>query len=106
MSTSAVAPPTVAAKHKVKWTWLIIAIVVGVVVAAMPTPQGLTHNAQLVLAIVAGAIILWAAEVMNNGVASILMMALLIAVAQVPPPRALSGYADPAFWTLPAVLYY
>jgi anion transporter len=106
MSTSAVAPPTVAAKHKVKWTWLIIAIVVGVVVAAMPTPQGLTHNAQLVLAIVAGAIILWAAEVMNNGVASILMMALLIAVAKVPPPRALSGYADPAFWTLLAVLYY
>jgi di/tricarboxylate transporter len=43
---------------------------------------------------------------MNNGVASILMMALLIAVAKVPPPRALSGFADPAFWTLLAVLYY
>jgi len=42
---------------------------------------------------------------MNNGVASVLMMALLIAV-KVPPPRALSGFADPAFWTLLAVLYY
>src|SRR6202451_1005148 len=41
---------------------------------------------------------------MNNGVASVLMMALLIAV-KVPPPRALSGFADPAFWTLLAVLY-
>jgi anion transporter len=66
----------------------------------------LTHTAQLVLAIVAFAIVLWAAEVMNNGVASILMMALLIAVAKVPPPRALSGFSDPAFWTLLAVLYY
>jgi sodium-dependent dicarboxylate transporter 2/3/5 len=106
MTTSVAAPAAAAAKPTVKWTWLAIAIVVGLVVAFMPTPQGLTHNAQLVLAIVAFAIVLWAAEVMNNGVASILMMALLIAVAKVPPPRALSGFADPAFWTLLAVLYY
>ena len=107
MSTSVAAPPAIAAaKPAVKWAWLFIAVAVGLVVAFMPTPQGLTHNAQLVLAIVAFAVVLWAAEVMNNGVSSILMMALLIAVAHVPPPRALSGYADPAFWTLLAVLYY
>src|SRR4029077_19196649 len=35
----------------------------------------------------------------------VMMMALLIAI-KVPPPRALSGFADPAFWTLLAVLYY
>jgi sodium-dependent dicarboxylate transporter 2/3/5 len=58
-----------------------------------------------VLAITAGTVVLWATEVMNNGVASVLMMALLIAV-KVPPPRALSGFADPAFWTLLAVLFY
>ena len=90
----------------IKWSWLGIAAAVGLLVAYMPTPHGLTHNAQLVLAIVAFAIVLWAAEVMNNGVSSILMMALLITVAKVPPPRALSGFADPAFWTLLAVLYY
>jgi len=106
MSTSVAAPPAAATKPRVKWTWLTIAIAVGLVVAFMPTPQGLTHNAQLVLAIVAFAIVSWASEVMNNGVASVLMMALLIAIAKVPPPRALSGYADPAFWTLLAVLYY
>jgi solute carrier family 13 (sodium-dependent dicarboxylate transporter), member 2/3/5 len=107
MSTSVVAtPPKTAAMPAVKWAWFGIAIAVGLAVGLMPTPQGLTHNAQLVLAIVAFAIVLWAAEVMNNGVASILMMALLIAVAKVPPPRALSGFADPAFWTLLAVLYY
>jgi anion transporter len=107
MSTSVVAsPPVAAAKPNFKWPWFAIAIAVGLVVAFIPTPQGLTHNAQLVLAIVSFAIVLWAAEVMNNAVASILMMALLIAVAKVPPPRALSGFADPAWWTLLAVLYY
>lgn len=88
-----------------KWIWLAVAIVVGLILAFSPTPQGLTRMGQLVLAITAGTVILWATEVMNNGVASVLMMALLIAV-KVPPPRALSGFADPAFWTLLAVLYY
>jgi anion transporter len=107
MSTSVAAPRSAAAtRSNVKWGWLAIAIAVGLVVGLMPTPQGLTHTAQLVLAIVAFAVVLWAAEVMNNGIASILMMALLIAVAKVPPPRALSGFSDPAFWTLLAVLYY
>jgi anion transporter len=107
MGTSVVAtPPKSAALPAVKLVWFGIAIAVGFVVALMPTPQGLTQHAQLVLAIVAFSIVMWAAEVMNNGIASILMMALLIAVAKVPPPRALSGFADPAFWTLLSVLYY
>jgi anion transporter len=107
MSTSVAVPRSAAAaRPTIKWAWLGVAIAVGLVVGLMPTPQGLTHTAQLVLAIVAFAIVLWATEVMNNGVASILMMALLIAVAKVPPPRALSGFSDPAFWTLLAVLYY
>ena len=106
MSTSVAAAPKTLSLTGVKWVWLAIAIAVGLVVGLMPTPAGLTHNAQLVLAIVAFSIVLWATEVMNNGVASILMMALLIAVAKVPPPKALSGFSDPAFWTLLAVLYY
>jgi solute carrier family 13 (sodium-dependent dicarboxylate transporter), member 2/3/5 len=107
MSTPVAANPPVAAAglSTAKWIWLAAAIVVGLVLAFSPTPQGLTRTGQLVLAITAGTVILWATEVMNNGVASVLMMALLIAV-KVPPPRALSGFADPAFWTLLAVLYY
>jgi sodium-dependent dicarboxylate transporter 2/3/5 len=108
MSTPAAANPPVTSSPGLatgKWIWLAVAIVVGLVLAFSPTPQGLTRTGQLVLAITAGTVILWATEVMNNGVASVLMMALLIAV-KVPPPRALSGFADPAFWTLLAVLYY
>jgi anion transporter len=107
MSTPVAAAPPVAASglSTTKWIWLAVAIVVALVIAFSPTPQGLTRIGQLVLAITAGTVVLWATEVMNNGVASVLMMALLIAV-KVPPPRALSGFADPAFWTLLAVLYY
>jgi anion transporter len=107
MSTSvAAAPPQAKTVPAVKFVWFAFAIAVGLVVGMLPTPQGLPHNGQLVLAILAFAIVLWAAEVMNNGIASILMMALLITIAHVPPPKALSGFADPAFWTLLTVLYY
>lgn len=106
MSTPVTAPPPVAAaRPPIKWGWISLAILVGLAVAFMPTPQGLTHKAQLVLAVIAFTVVIWATDVMNNGVASVLMMALLLVVG-VPPPRAFSGFADPAFWTLLAVLYY
>ncbi len=116
MSTSvAAAPPVAAAKPALKWGWLAVAIAVGLVVAYIPTPQGLDRTAQLVLAIIAGTVVLWAAEVMNNGVASLLMMGLLMAVGVRPLltvpgtgaiSGALSGFSDPAWWTLLVVVYY
>src|SRR5580693_1633598 len=118
MSTSTISAPSVAAaaKHTIKWGWLAVAILVGLAVAYMPTPQGLDHMAQLVLAVIAGTVILWAAEVMNNGVASLLMMGALMVIGVAPlvvvpglsPPvsGALSGFADGAWWTLLVVVYY
>ncbi|MBV8844499.1 MAG: anion permease [Bryobacterales bacterium] len=116
MSTSVAAPqPALAAKHQVKWGWLGVAIAVGLAVAFIPTPAGLTRTAQLVLAIIAGTVVLWAAEVMNNGIASLLMMALLMTVGVRPlltvPDSgdisgALSGFSDGAWWTLLVVVYY
>ena len=75
MSTPVAAPPPVAVSGPTasKWIWLAVAIVVGLVLAFSPTPQGLTRMGQLVLAITAGTVILWATEVMNNGVASVLI---------------------------------
>jgi anion transporter len=65
----------------------------------------LSHQAQLVLAITGFSATLWAFQVMNNGVASVLMMALLI-VAGIRPPLALSGFGSPPFWILVTVLFY
>lgn len=120
MSTSSI-PSPVAPKlavdpippPKIKWIPLLAAIAVGLGIAYAPTPHGLTHPAQVVLAILAFTVVLWAGEVMNNGVASVLMMALMIASGVRPlgvvngtVTGAFSGFADPAFWILLAVLYY
>src|SRR5580658_6310629 len=108
-------PPVVAAKPTVKWGWLAVAIAVALVVAFIPTPEGLSRQAQLVLAVIAGTIVLWAAEVMNNGLASLLMMGVLMAIGVAPlltvretgdVSGALSGYSDGAWWTLLVVVYY
>jgi di/tricarboxylate transporter len=110
MSTSSVShpvtPPPAAegfTLSKIKWIPLLIAIAVGLGIAYGPTPAGLTHRAQIVLAILAFTVVMWAAEVMNNGVASILMMALMIASGVRPlgvvngtVTGAFSGFADPA----------
>lgn len=92
-------------KTNLKWLWLTLAIVVGVVIALLPGFEGLSHRAQLVLAITAFSAILWAFQVMNNGVASVLMMGLLI-LAGIRPPLALSGFGSPPFWVLLTVLFY
>ena len=92
-------------KTNLKWVWLALAIVAGVVIALLPPLEGLSHRAQLVLAITVFTAILWAFQVMNNGVASVLMMGLLI-VAGVRPPLALSGFGLPPFWVLVTVLFY
>src|SRR5713101_508749 len=93
------------AKPNTKWIWLAVAAIVGIVIAVLPGFEGLSHLAQLVLAITAFSAILWAFQVINNGVASVLMMGLMI-VAGVRPPLALSGFGSPPFWVLVTVLFY
>ena len=90
---------------KTKWIWLAIAAIAGIVIAVLPGFEGLSHQAQLVLAITVFSAILWAFQVINNGVASVLMMGLLI-VAGVRPPLALSGFGSSPFWVLVTVLFY
>ncbi len=104
MSATVTAPSATGVSTS-KWVWLAIAVIVGIGIAALPTPQGLTRAAHLVLAITAFTIVLWASQAINNGVASILMMGLLIA-AGIPVPRAVSGFGGGAFWTLLTVLFY
>ncbi|HEX4136353.1 MAG TPA: SLC13 family permease [Bryobacteraceae bacterium] len=118
MSTSSVSrpaapPPEAVSLARIKWIPLLIAALIGLGIAYAPTPAGLTHKAQVVLAILAFTVVVWATDVMNNGVASILMMAMMIASGVRPlgvvngtVTGAFSGFADPAFWILLTVLYY
>lgn len=104
MSVAVSSPPSVKISTA-KWVWLMVAIAIGAGIALLPTPHGLSRPAQILLAITAFTVVLWAAQVMNSGVASVLMMALLILIG-VPVPRVFSGFAGGAFWTLLTVLFY
>ena len=95
---------TIPAVSNPKWMWLGVAIAASLLVATLPL-AGLAPLGHKVLAITIFTAILWAFGVINNGVASVLMMGLMI-VAGVRPPLALSGFGSPPFWVLVTVLFY
>ena len=90
---------------KSKWISLIVAALVAFAVLRAPLPDGLTADAQKVLAVAVFTILLWMLQVMNNGVSSVLMMGLMVLVG-VSPGVALGGFAGGSFWILVCVLYY
>ena len=69
--------PATAFAHK-KWIGLSIAILVGAAIFFLPASSGLSPLAHRVLAIAGFTVVLWVFQVMNNGIAAILMMALMI----------------------------
>lgn len=99
------AQPVTAAKAAIRWLPLALAVAVGAIIFLIPTPHGLSTTAQTALAITGLTVVLWAAQVMNNGVASVLMMALMIP-AGIKPSLALSGFSSGSWWVLLAVLFY
>ena len=104
MATATAPPPTTAAS-RVKWLPLLFAIAIGIAIFFMPAQHGLSRAGQTALAITAFTIVLWAFGVMNNGVASVLMMALLIP-AGARPAVVFSGFSSGSWWILLAVLFY
>ena len=102
---AATAQPVTASATRIRWLPLLLAIAIGATILFIPTPQGLSRIAQVALAITGFTIILWAFQVMNNGVASVLMMALMIP-AGIKPSLALSGFSSGSWWVLLAVLFY
>jgi hypothetical protein len=93
MATAIAPPPAITSAPRVKWVPLLLAIAIGLALFFMPAQHGLTRAGQTALAITAFTIVLWAFGVMNNGVASVLMMALLIP-AGAKPALALSGFSS------------
>src|SRR5580692_2430722 len=99
------APPPAPAANNMRWFGLAVAIILGLIIMFMPTPVGLTATGQRVLAIISFTVVLWVFQVINNGIAAILMMALLIP-AGVRVPDALSGFSGGSWWILVSVLFY
>jgi DASS family divalent anion:Na+ symporter len=87
------------------WGGFAAALTIGLVVAALPTPDGLSRQGQLVLAVSGVTVALWVFRSISNGIASILMMGLMVPIG-VRPALALSGFSSPSLWILVAVLFY
>src|SRR5215468_6686941 len=104
IAAPAAAAPAVGANN-MKWLGVGIAIVLGLVILMMPQPAGLTPAGQRVLAITAFTVVLWVFQVVNNGIVAILMMALMM-VGGIRPPDALSGFSNPLWCILAAVLFF
>ena len=100
-----VAAPVAAVASPARWIWFGVAIAAGLGVAALPAPPQLSAIAQRVLGILVFSAIMWAAQVLNNGITSVVMMGLLI-VSGVKPPLALSGFSGGPWWVLVVVLFY
>src|SRR5438128_2319913 len=94
----------VASQAQSKAPYLILAVIVGVGLFLLPI-AGISRPALTILAILAFTVVLWATQTMNSGVASVLMMALMIA-AGIRAPLVLSGFGSPPFWVLLTVLFY
>lgn len=105
MAAATAHPPVAAGAARVKWVPFLLAIAIGAAIFVMPAQPGLSRIGQIALAVSGFTIVLWAFQVMNNGVASVLMMALLIP-AGVKPALALSGFSTGSWWILLAVLFY
>ncbi len=87
------------------WSGFAAAVAAGLLIAALPTPDGLSRTAQLILAVTAVTVTLWMLRTISTGIASMLMMGLMIPIG-VTPALALSGFSVPSFWILLAVLFY
>jgi anion transporter len=95
----------ISAVNRSQWISLSVAGIAGSFIVFSPTPEGLTRQAQLGLAITAFTVVLWITRAVNNGIASVVMMALLVLVG-VRPGLALSGFATPGLWILLCALFY
>ncbi|MGA8224130.1 MAG: SLC13 family permease [Candidatus Acidiferrales bacterium] len=102
--TSAKAPPE-KSRILIQLVGFGLAVALGLAIFFLPTPHGLSRPAQCVLGIVAVTVVLWIFRVLNNGITSILMMALMILVP-IRPSLVFSGFAGPPFWILLCVLFY
>jgi anion transporter len=88
-----------------RWIGLAVSATIGLTVRLAGSPHGLSPAGQKVLAVTAVTVGLWIFGVMGNGITSVLTMALL-ALSGVRPALVFSGFSNPSFWVLFAVLFY
>jgi hypothetical protein len=84
---------------------LCLAILVGATILILPPPAGMSGSAKSMLAVAAFTIMLWLFQVMNNAVASILMMGLMVLFIVMALAFFLMRFLDPTGFIAIPVLF-
>ena len=91
-------PPRVDASHL--WRWAAV-IGVGVAVALIPRPEGVSANAWQLLAIFLSTVAGLTLQPLPGGAMVLLGVTATILFGTQPIAKALAGYGDPGWWTNP-----
>jgi len=75
---------------------VLVAVAAGLIIAALPTPEGLSPRAQIYLALLVTVVILWVSEAIPIGVTAMLAGGGLILFGIQSPARAWEPFASPA----------
>ncbi|UMZ74764.1 SLC13 family permease [Natranaerofaba carboxydovora] len=87
-----------------RMTFGAIGVIIGLIIAFLPPPEGLDQQGMLVLGIFAGAIIFMALDVFPEWISLLLMAFLFVAVADIPIGTAFDGFSSPVGWLTIAAL--
>lgn len=83
-----------------RWCGAIGGIVMGVLLALLFHPEGLTQEGCYVLAVLAGAIVWWIVGVLPEFATALIMVALFALVARIPATTSFNFFANPIWWLL------
>jgi len=78
----------------------ILAVIIGVYIAFLPPPQGLTVAAMRAAGIVLWAVLFWILEVIPEYITGLLMCALWAVVKAVPFDKAFANFSSSAWWIM------
>ncbi len=78
------------------FTWVAIAVIAGIAVYMLPTPDGLSDRGHKYLALLTAIVILWTSEAISIGITAIAVGAGLVLFGIQPLGKAWQSYAHPA----------
>ena len=82
----------------------IVGIVVGIAIALIPPPEGLTVESMRVLGIVVWAIVFWIGGVLPEAITAIVMSVLFVVLSGVPIATSFSAFSGSTIWLVIAAI--
>lgn len=82
----------------------VVGIVVGIVIALVPPPEGLTVESMRVLGVIVWAIVFWVGNVLPEAITAIVMSVLFVILSGVPIATSFSAFSGSTIWLVIAAI--